>query len=39
MANDERNLETIPTGALGLIPLASCTELGEKVNQSQCTQG
>ena len=26
MANDERNLETIPTGALGLIPLASCTE-------------
>ena len=33
MANDERNLETIPTGALGLIPLASCTELGEKVNQ------
>ena len=22
MANDERNLETIPTGALGLIPLA-----------------
>ena len=30
MANDERNLETIPTGALGLIPLASCTELGER---------
>ena len=33
MATDERNLETIPAGALGLIPLESCAELGEKVNQ------
>lgn len=33
MANDERNLETIPVGVLGLIPLDSCTELGQKVDQ------
>jgi len=33
MANVEtRNLETIPVGKLGIIPLASCKELGEKVN-------
>ena len=24
MPNDERNLETLPDGALGLIPLESC---------------
>lgn len=29
---DERNLETIPVGPLGIIPLASCKELGDKVN-------
>ena len=29
---DERNLETIPVGPLGIIPLASCRELGNKVN-------
>lgn len=48
MANDERNLETIPTGALGLIPLASCNgtwRKGQPVSckmeghTSQCTQG
>lgn len=33
MANDERNLETIPVGVLGLIPLDSCMELGNKVDQ------
>ncbi len=32
MSVDERNLETLPTGALGLIPLNSCKELGEKVD-------
>ena len=32
MPNDERNLETM-TGALGLIPLESCKELGLKVDQ------
>lgn len=32
MPNDERTLETIPTGSLGLIPLESCKELGEKVD-------
>ena len=31
MHNDQRNLETIPTGALGIIPLESCREIGEKV--------
>ena len=32
MSNEEtRNLETIPVGKLGIIPLASCKELGEKV--------
>ena len=29
---DERNLETIPVGPLGIIPLESCKELGDKVN-------
>ena len=34
MSNEEtRNLETIPVGKLGIIPLASCKELGEKVNK------
>ncbi len=33
MPNDERNLETIPEGSLGLIPLESCKELGLKVDQ------
>ena len=32
MSNDERNLETIPAGSLGLIPLESCSELGKKVD-------
>ena len=27
MPNDERILETMPDGALGLIPLKSCEEL------------
>ncbi len=33
MQEDERNLETIPTGALGIIPLESCKEIGEKVDK------
>ena len=33
MPNDERKLETMPDGALGLIPLESCKELGLKVDQ------
>ena len=33
MPNDERNLETIPDGVLGLIPLESCKELGNKVDE------
>jgi len=33
MPNDERNLETMPDGALGLIPLESCKELGLKLDQ------
>ena len=32
MPNDERILETMPDGALGLIPLKSCEELGAKVD-------
>lgn len=32
MPNDERILETMPTGKLGLIPTDSCIELGKKVN-------
>ena len=32
MPNDERILETMPTGKLGLIPTDSCIELGQKVN-------
>ena len=37
MPNDERILETIPTGTLGLIPTASCSELGKKVNDYLAT--
>ena len=34
MSNEEtRNLKTIPVGKLGIIPLASCRELGEKVDK------
>ena len=33
MPNDERILETMPDGALGLIPVKSCEELGAKVDQ------
>ena len=29
---EKRNLETIPVGSLGIIPLESCRELGEKVD-------
>ena len=32
MPNDERILETIPRGTLGLVPTKSCTELGAKVD-------
>ena len=32
MPNDERILETMPVGTLGLIPTDSCRELGEKVD-------
>ncbi len=32
MPRDERHTETIPVGALGIIPTASCTSLSEKVN-------
>ena len=30
---NEKNLNTIPVGTLGLIPLESCATLGQKVNQ------
>ena len=33
MPNDERNLETMPDGVLGLIPLESSRELGDKVDR------
>lgn len=33
MIYEEKTIETIPVGPLGLIPLKSCSELGEKVNQ------
>ena len=32
MPNDEKNLESMPDGVLGLIPLESCRELGDKVD-------
>ena len=31
MPRDERHTETIPYGTLGIIPLASCTQMGKKV--------
>lgn len=33
MPNDEKNLQSLPVGSLGLIPLDSCKELGQKVNE------
>ena len=30
---EKRNLETIPVGSLGMIPLEGCTELGKKIDQ------
>ncbi len=33
MANDMRNLNTIPAGSLGLLPLESCKEIGEKIDK------
>ena len=33
MPNDERILETTPDGILGLIPLQSCKEMGDKVDK------
>lgn len=33
MIYQEKTIETIPVGPLGLIPLASCSELGKKVDQ------
>ena len=33
MPNDERILETIPNGILGIIPTKSCTDLGTKVDE------
>lgn len=32
MPRDERHIENIPYGSLGIIPLKSCASLGEKVN-------
>ena len=32
LRRSERNLENIPVGALGLIPITGCEELGGKVN-------
>lgn len=31
MPRDERHTETIPYGTLGIIPLASCTEMGNGI--------
>ncbi len=33
MQHDERNLETIPVGSLGIIALEGCRPLGEKINR------
>ena len=30
---EKRNLETIPVGSLGIIPLEGCRSLGEKVDK------
>ncbi len=32
MPNNEHILDTIPYGALGLVPMSNCATLGEKVN-------
>ncbi|MEG0805701.1 MAG: ribose-phosphate pyrophosphokinase [Lachnospiraceae bacterium] len=32
MQHDERNLETIPVGSLGIIPMKSCAEVGDKLD-------
>ena len=32
MIYEEKTIETIPVGPLGLVPLKSCMELGQKVN-------
>lgn len=32
MPRDERHIETIPYGTLGIIPLSSCTKMGNKVD-------
>ena len=32
MANEDKVIETIPVGPLGLVPLKSCEELGKKVD-------
>ncbi len=37
MQTEERNLETIPVGALALIPLAGCKALGEKIDRHLVT--
>lgn len=34
MSNSERNLETLPTGSLGIIPLQSCQELEKKLTNT-----
>ena len=31
--NDKRNLDSIPVGALRMIPLSGCMELGKKVDE------
>ena len=33
MIYEEKTIETIPVGPLGLVPLKSCKELGEKVDK------
>lgn len=33
MPRDERHTATIPYGTLGIIPLASCSKMGEKVDK------
>ena len=33
MQTVDRNLETIPVGSLGIIPLESCKQLGQKIDQ------
>ena len=32
MAEEKRNLETIPAGSIGIISLAGCKTLGEQVD-------